>query len=61
MTKNMALINKAGVKNPESIMPNDARLSFTANIDIALDRNVPDAKMTSLSGTYLSYVFEGDY
>ena len=61
MLKNMALINAAGAKNPESIMLFDDVSLWASEIYIAVDRKVPGAQMTTISGTFLSRVFEGDY
>jgi len=61
MMKSMALINAAGAKNPESIMLMDDTSLFSSDIYIAVDRNVPGAKMAEISGTMLSRVYEGPY
>jgi len=61
MMKNMGLINAAGAKNPESIMLMDDTSLWSSEIYIAVDRNVPGAQMASISGTFLSRVFEGNY
>jgi hypothetical protein len=61
MTKNLKLIEAAGAKNPESIMLMDDTSLFSSDIYIAVDRNVPGAKMAEISGTMLSRVYEGPY
>ena len=61
MIKNTQLINAAGAKNPESIMLMDDKSLWSSDLYIAVDKNVPGAQMTSLSGTFLSRVFEGGY
>ena len=61
MRKNMALIGKARAKNPESIMLMDDQSLFSSDLYIAVDRGVPGAQMATLSGTFLSRVFEGPY
>jgi hypothetical protein len=61
MAKNVALMDKAGAKNPECIMLYDARSPFAANIYIAVDKEVPHTRMVTITGTYLTRVFEGDY
>jgi hypothetical protein len=61
MIRNMGFINKAGAKNPEQIMLMDDTSLFSSDIYIAIDRNVPGAKMTTLSGDFLSRVYEGPY
>jgi len=60
MTKNMGLIEKAGAKAPVQLMLSDESLwGSTIYIDVAKD--VPGAQMTTLSGTFLTKVFEGPY
>jgi len=61
MTKNMKLISDARAKNPESIMLMDDTSLFSSDIYIAVDKPVPGAQMTALSGAFLSRVFEGPY
>jgi hypothetical protein len=61
MVKNVALISAAGAKNPESIMLMDDRGLFASDIYIAVDRPVPGARMVTLSGNFLSRVYEGAY
>lgn len=61
MAKNMALLGKAGAKNPESIMLMEDTSLFSSDIYIAVDRGVPGAQMATISGTFLSRVFEGPY
>jgi len=61
MRKLMPLIEKAGAKNPESIMLMDDTSLFSSDIYIAVDKNVPGAQMATLSGNFLSRVYEGQY
>lgn len=61
MTKNVALMEKAGAKNPESIMLTDEKSLWGSDIYIAVDKEVSGAKTTHLSGTFLTKVFEGGY
>ena len=61
MTKNMALMEAAGAKNPESIMLMDDRGLFASDIYIAVDKRVPGAQMATISGTFLSRVYGGQY
>jgi hypothetical protein len=60
MVRDMALIEKAGAKNPEHIMLTDESL-WGMDIYIAVDKEVPGAKMVRLSGDFLTKVFEGPY
>lgn len=58
--KNMALIEKAGAKG-EQLMLTDEKSLWSADIYIDATREVPGAKMATLSGTFLTKVFEGPY
>ncbi|MFH2136079.1 MAG: hydrolase [Patescibacteria group bacterium] len=58
--KNMALIEKAGAKG-EQLMLTDEKSSWGADIYIDATHEVPGAKMATLSGTFLTKVFEGPY
>ena len=61
MIKNMDLISKAGAKNLESICIMDDRGLFASDLYVAVDKRVPGAAMATLSGTFLSRVYEGQY
>lgn len=61
MLKNVELMEKEGAKNPESICLTDEKSLWGADIYIATDKEVPNAKMTKLSGKYLTKVFEGQF
>jgi hypothetical protein len=61
MSKNMALINAVNAENSESIMLMDDTSLFSSDMYIAVNKDVPGAKMTTISGTFLSRVFEGPY
>jgi hypothetical protein len=61
ITKNMALIDKAGAKSKEQIMLTDEKSLWGSDIYIAVTKKVPGADMTTLSGTFLTKVFEGPY
>jgi len=58
--KNMALIEKAGAKG-EQLMLSDEKSLWGSDIYIDATREVPGAKMATLSGTFLTKVFEGPY
>ena len=60
MGKIMSLINSAGADNPEQIMLMDCSL-FSTDVYIAVNKEVPGAQMKTISGTFLSRVFEGPY
>lgn len=58
--KNIALIEKAGAKG-EQLMLADEKSLWGADIYIDVTREVPGAKMATISGTFLTEVFEGPY
>lgn len=59
--KNMELIEKAGAKAPYQLMLTDEKSLWGADIYIDVAKDVPGAQMATLSGTYLTKVFEGPY
>jgi hypothetical protein len=59
--KNMELIEKANAKASYQLMLSDEKSSWGSEIFIDVSREVPGAKMVSLSGTFLTKVFEGPY
>ncbi len=61
ITKNMALIEKAGAKAPYQLMLTDEKSLWGADIYIDVARDVPGAEMAKISGTFLTKVFEGTY
>jgi len=61
ITKNMQLIEKAGAKAPYQLMLTDEKSLWGADIYIDVAKDVPGAKMATLSGTFLTKVFEGPY
>lgn len=61
VTKNIALIEKAGAKAPYQLMLTDETSLWGADIYIDVSKDVPGAEMASLSGVYLTKVFEGPY
>lgn len=61
ITKNMELIEKAGAKAPYQLMLTDEQSLFGADIYIDVTKEVPGAEMATLSGTFLTKVFEGPY
>ncbi len=61
ITRNMALIEKAGAKVPCQLMLTDEKSLWGADIYIDVSRDVPGAEMAALSGTFLTKVFEGPY
>ena len=61
ITKNMALIEKAGAKAAYQLMLFDEKSLWGSDIYIDVARDVPGAEMAKLSGTFLTKVFEGPY
>ena len=60
IVKNMRLIERAGAQGGK-IMLSDETSLWGADISIDVDRPVPGARMATLSGTFLTKVFEGPY
>lgn len=61
VVKNMAQIEKANAKAPYQLMLTDEKSLWGADIYIDVIKDVPGAEMATLSGTYLTKVFEGPY
>lgn len=59
--KNMALIEKAGAKAPYQLMLTDEKSMWGSDIYIDVSKDAPGAQMATLSGTFLTKVFEGPY
>jgi hypothetical protein len=60
IVKNMELIKKAGAEG-EQLMLTDEKSLWGADIYIDATREVLGAKMATISGTFLTKVFEGPY
>jgi hypothetical protein len=61
IVKNLELIEKAGAKSPYQLMLTDEKSPWGSDIYIDVSKEVPGAEMTTLSGTFLTKVFEGPY
>lgn len=61
VVKNMALIEKAGAKAPYQLMLSDEGSLWGADIYIDVLKDVPGAQMATISGKFLTKVFEGPY
>jgi len=57
----MKLIEKAGAKAPQQLMLTDEKSLWGADIYIDVVKDVLGAQMATLSGTFLTKVFEGPY
>jgi len=61
MKKNMERIIAAQALSDKPLMLYDSNSLFGADVYIATTKEVQNAQMTRISGTFLSKVFEGDY
>jgi len=61
MVRNMERISGAGALPPMPLMLSDENSLCGADIYIAVAKDVPDAQMARISGTFLTKVFEGPY
>jgi hypothetical protein len=61
MVKNVEKIKNADALPPEPLMLSDENSLWGADIYIAVSKEVPDAQMVTVSGTFLAKVFEGHY
>ena len=59
--KNMGLIEKAAAKSPYQLMLTDEKSLWGSDIYIDVAKEVPGAQMATISGTFLTKVFEGPY
>ena len=57
----MAKIEAAGAKAEKQLLLSDENSLWGADVYIHVTKNVEDVNMTTLSGTFLSQVFEGPY
>ena len=61
MTRNMARIKDADSAAPEPVVLSDEKSLWGTDVYIEVSREVPDAHMEQISGTFLTKVFEGPY
>lgn len=61
MKRNMAAIEAAGAAPDEMVVLSDENSLWGADVYIAVAKEVPGARMATLSGSYLAKVFEGPY
>jgi hypothetical protein len=61
MVKNMDKIDKADALSPEVLILSDEKSLWKSDLYIAVSKEVPDAELVKLSGTYLTKAFEGSY
>lgn len=60
VVKNMEKIKAAGALG-EQLMLSDENSLFGSDVYIAVEKEVPDAKMEKITGTFLSKAYEGGY
>ncbi len=61
MKRNMTLIEESGAKPEVQIVITDENSLWGSDVYIGVTKDVPGARMASLSGTFMSKVFEGSY
>jgi len=61
VTRNMKLIEQAGAQSSVQLMLSDEKSLWGADIYIDVTKDVPGAQMATISGTFLTKVFEGPY
>ena len=61
MRRSMAAIEAADAMPEEMIVLSDENSLWGADVYVAVSKDVPGAAMASLSGTFLSKVYEGPY
>jgi hypothetical protein len=61
MVKDMTMIKEADALLPEPLMLSDENSLWGSDLYIAVSKEVPEAQMAKVSGTFLTRVFEGPY
>lgn len=61
MVRNMEKITSAEAQDPEMIVLSDEKSLWGADVFISVAKEVPAAEMDTISGTFLTKVFEGPY
>ena len=61
MTKNMEMIQQADALSGTPLMLSDEQSPWKTTLYIAVKKEVPLAEMATISGTFLSKVFEGPF
>ncbi len=61
MVRNMKRIEATGAKSEEMIVLSDENSLWGADVYISVSKEVPNAANVTISGTFLSKVFEGPY
>ncbi|MEE9323471.1 MAG: hydrolase [Candidatus Aenigmarchaeota archaeon] len=61
MVRNMDIIQKADALPKEPLMLSDEKSMWGSDVYIHVSKEVPDAEMARISGTFMTKVFEGPY
>ena len=61
MKKLDSRVRKAGAQIPDYLCLSDHTSKWNMDVYLAVDKEVPDAKNTTISGKFLSKVYEGPY
>jgi hypothetical protein len=61
MKRSMATIEAAGATPDLMVILSDEKSLWGADVYVAIAKDIPGAKTTTLSGTFLAKVFEGSY
>ena len=61
MKRSMATLEAAGAIPHEVVVLSDEHSLWGADVYIAISKDIPGARTTTLSGTFLTKVFEGPY
>ena len=61
MVRNITKMEKVGADISDCIVLSDENSPFGSDVYISTDKEIPDAQMVNITGTYLSKVFEGPY
>ncbi|MBN2518671.1 MAG: hypothetical protein JXB14_07510 [Candidatus Altiarchaeota archaeon] len=56
-----AKVEKAGAKTPDCLCLSDHTSKWNMNVYLAVDKEIPDTENVTLSGKFLSKVYEGPY
>ncbi len=61
MVRNLEMIQRAEALAPEPLLLSDEKSLWGADVYIAVSKEIPNAEMVKISGTFLTKVFEGPY
>jgi len=61
MTRNISAIRAAGARTESRLILTDENSLWGADVYFEVSKDLPNAKMATLSGTFLSRVFEGPF